>query len=103
MSFCVNLSAVKNEKLEMSAIFENQILDIRYYFSPLSVLKVRSLLNNLKDGQMLEVWSNDFETIDVLEQIIRNSNDELVGIEKEGEYEKIYIRRCKDRTDSVPI
>ena len=52
---------------------------------------------------MLEVWSNDSETKDVLERIIRNSNDELVGIEKEGEYEKIYIRRCKDRTDSVPI
>ena len=95
--------AVNNEKKKMSVTFKNQTLDIRDYPSPISVLKVRSLLNNMKDGQILEVWSNDFETIDVLEQIIRNSNDELVGIEKEGEYEKIYIRRCKDRTDSVPI
>lgn len=82
---------------------ENQILDIRDYFSPLSVLKVRSLLNNLKDGQMLEVWSNDSETKDVLERIIRNSNDELVRIEKESEYEKIYIRRCKNRITSAPV
>ena len=46
---------------------------------------------------MLEVWSNDLETNDLLERIIGNSNDEWVGIEKKGEYEKITIRRCKDR------
>ena len=87
----------------MPTTSENQILDIRDYFSPLSVLKVRSLLNNLKDGQMLEVWSNDSETKDVLERIIRNSNDELVRIEKGSEYEKIYIRRCKNRITSAPV
>jgi TusA-related sulfurtransferase len=80
----------------MLATSENQVLDIRDYFSPLSVLKVRRLLNNLNDGQMLEVWSNDPETADVLKRIIRNSNDELVGIEKGSEYETIYIRRCKN-------
>ena len=80
----------------MLATSENQVLDIRDYFSPLSVLKVRRLLNNLNDGQMLEVWSNDPETADVLKRIIRNSNDELVGIEKGNEYETIYIRRCKN-------
>ena len=81
----------------MQAVSKTQILDVRDYFSPLSVLKVRFLLNNLEDGQMLEVWSNDLETNDLLERIIGNSNDEWVGIEKKGEYEKITIRRCKDR------
>jgi len=52
---------------------------------------------------MLEVWSNDSETKDVLERIIRNSNDRLVGTERESEYEKIYIRRCKDRATSGPV
>lgn len=80
----------------MLATSENQVLDIRDYFSPLSVLKVRRLLNNLNDGQMLEVWSNDPETADVLKRIIRNSNDELVGSEKGSEYETIYIKRCKN-------
>lgn len=103
VSFWVNTSAVKNEKPEMAATSKNQILDIRDHFSPLSVLKVRSLLNNLKDGQMLEVWSNDSETKDVLERIIRNSNDELVGIKKHSEYEKIYIRRRKNRTTFGPV
>ena len=101
--FFVHASIVKNEKRKMSATSENQILDMRHYFSPLSVLKVRSLLNNLKDGQMLEVWSNDFETKDILERIIGKSNDEWVGVEKVGEYEKIYIRRCKHETTSVPV
>ena len=78
----------------MSVTFKNQTLDIRDYPSPISVLKVRSLLNNMKDGQILEVWSNDFETKMVLNQVIKNSNDELLGIEKEDEYEKIYIKRC---------
>lgn len=78
----------------MSVTFENKTLDIRDYTSPLSVLKVRSLLNNMKNGQILEVWSNDFETKVVLKQIIKNSNDELIVIEKEGEYEKIYIKKC---------
>ena len=103
VSFWVNASAVKNKKPEMATTLKNQILDIRDYFSPLSVLKVRSLLNNLKDGQMLEIWSNDSETKDVLERIIRNSNDEWVGIEKQSEYEKIYIRRRKKRTTSAPV
>jgi len=79
----------------MSKSPENQVLDIRDYFSPLSVLKVRSRLNNLKDGQMLEVWTNDIETKDDLERIIANSQDQLIGIEKDSEIEKIYIRRCK--------
>ena len=48
----------------------------------------------MKDGQILEVWSNDFETKMILNQVIKNSNDELLGIEKEDEYEKIYIKRC---------
>lgn len=87
----------------MATTLKNQILDIRDYFSPLSVLKVRSLLNNFKDGQMLEIWSNDSETKDVLERIIRNSNDEFVGIEKQSKYEKIYIRRRKKRTTSAPV
>ena len=72
---------------------QNQTLDIRDCLSPLAVLKVRSLLNNMKDGQILEVWSNDFETRVVLEQVIKNSNDELLSIEKQREYEKIYIKR----------
>ena len=92
----MNASTVENVKRKMLATSENQVLDIRDYFSPLSVLKVRRLLNNLNDGQMLEVWSNDPETADVLKRIIRNSNDELVGIEKGNEYETIYIRRCKN-------
>ena len=87
----------------MAAISKNQILDIRNYFSPLSVLKVRCLLNTLNEGQMLEVWSNDSETKDVLERIIENSNDELVGINTQSEYEKIYIRRRKIRSPSAPV
>ena len=91
--FCLNAPTVDNEKWEMSVTFENQTLDIRNYLSPLSVLKVRSLLNKMKHGQILEVWLNDFETKVVLEQIIKNSNDELLGVEKKDEYEKIYIKR----------
>lgn len=87
----------------MPATSDNQILDIRDYFSPLSVLKVRSLLNTLKDGQLLEVWSNDLETRDILERIIGTSDDEWIGTKKVGEYEKIYIRRCKYRTPSVSV
>ena len=87
----------------MIAPSKNQILDIRNYFSPLSVLKVRCLLNTLNEGQMLEVWSNDSETKDVLERIIKNSNDELVGINTQSEYEKIYIRRRKKRTPSAVV
>ena len=71
----------------------NQILDIRDYFSPLSVLKVRSALDTMENGQILEVWSNDFETKTVLKQIMKNSDDELLRSVNTGEYEKIYIKR----------
>jgi TusA-related sulfurtransferase len=74
---------------------KTQALDIRNDPSPLSILKVRSALNNMKEGHVLEVWSNDLETRVALDQIIDRSNDEFLGIEKESEYEKIYIKRCK--------
>ncbi len=77
----------------MSLSCENQTLDIRDYISPLSVLKVKSVLNKMKHGQILEVWSNDSETKILLEQIIKNSSDVLLGFEKMDEYEKIYIKR----------
>jgi len=70
-------------------------LDIRNDPSPLSILKVRSALNNMKEGHVLEVWSNDLETRVALDQIIDRSDDEFLGIEKESEYEKIYIKRCE--------
>lgn len=73
---------------------QNRTLDIRDYLSPLAILKVRSLLKNMEDGQILEVWSNDFETEAVLEQVIKNShNNELLRIVKDSEYEKIYIKK----------
>ena len=42
------------------------------------------------------VKSGDCWLCDV-EQIIENSNDELFRIEKQGEYEKIYLRRYTPR------
>ena len=77
----------------MSVPFSNQKLDIRNYISPLSVLKVRSILSKMKHNQVLEVWLNDFETKIILEQLINNSKDEFIRAEKKEEYEKIYIQR----------
>ena len=77
----------------MSETLKNQTLDIRNYLSPLSVLKIKSRLNEMKDGQILEVLSNDFETSVVLGQIIENSSDELIGVEQKDEYKKISIKR----------
>ncbi len=71
-----------------------QKLDIRDYLSPLSILKVKSVLNNMKEGQILEVWTNDNETEVVLEQIIKNSNDQWLGLEKKREYEKVSIKKA---------
>jgi TusA-related sulfurtransferase len=93
MRFWLNAPTLTNEPWEMSLRCENQTLDIRGYLSPLSVLKVKSVLNKMKHGQILEVWSNDSETKVVLEQIIKNSTDVLLGFEKMDEYEKIYIKR----------
>jgi TusA-related sulfurtransferase len=85
----------EGEKVDMSVKMADQTLDIRDYLNPLSILKVQSVLNKMRDGQILEVWSNDVETKVVLVQIVDNSNNELVTIEKQGEYEKIYIKRCR--------
>ncbi len=78
----------------MSIILGKQKLDIRDYLSPLSILKVKSVLNNMKEGQILEVWTNDNETEVVLEQIIKNSNDQWLGLEKKREYEKVSIKKA---------
>ena len=78
-----------------------QLLDVRDYFSPLSILKVNSVLKTMKDGQILEVWSNDVETEIVLKQIIQNSDDELVGIEKEEGFGKMYIKRGVEKKSST--
>ena len=68
-------------------------LDVRNYFCPLSILKIRSVLDCMRIGEILEVWSNDLETKEDLEQIIKSSNDELLRIENQEGYDKFFIKR----------
>jgi len=68
-------------------------LDIRGYFTPLSVLKVQLRLDGMASGEVLEVWLNDFDTEEDLKEILRVSANELVSVESQGEFDKIYIKR----------
>ena len=85
----------------MAPSLGTQRIDVRDYFSPLSILKVNSVLKTMKDGQILEVWSNDVETQMILKQIIQNSEDELVRIEKEEGFGKMYIKRGVEKKSST--
>ena len=69
------------------------LLDVRNYICPLSILKIRSMLDCMSIGETLEVWSNDLETKEDLQQIIKNSNDELLRIENQEGYDKFFIQR----------
>ena len=55
-----------------------------------------SLLKLLKPGQVLEVLGTDPLTLKDLPHILEQSGDQLIGIDKQPDFFRMFLRRGRD-------
>ncbi|NTV33113.1 MAG: sulfurtransferase TusA family protein [Deltaproteobacteria bacterium] len=68
-------------------------LDLIGVVSPICLLKCKGALSRLNPGEVLEVMVQDEEVVESLSMILKQSQDSLESITKEGECFRISIRR----------
>lgn len=68
-------------------------LNLLEVMSPLCLLKCKSFLDEMKSGNSLEVLVQDPEVVEDLVKIVERSKDQLIKVEKEGEYFRVYIEK----------
>ena len=61
-----------------------------------------SLLKLLKPGQVLEVLGTDPLTLKDLPHILEQSGDQLIGIDKQPEFFRMFLRRGRDGENASP-
>lgn len=71
----------------------DRVLDARGWSCAWCSLKVMSMLKLLKPGQVLEVLGTDPDTLKDLPHILEQSEDQLIGIDKQPEFFRLYLRR----------
>jgi TusA-related sulfurtransferase len=66
-------------------------VDVTDLIVPISLLMVRKKLTEMNHGQIAEVLCGDSETKAVLIDILRNSKDRCLGVEKKNNRYKLFI------------
>jgi tRNA 2-thiouridine synthesizing protein A len=86
-------AAVEEREKKMKT---ERILDARGCSCPWCCLKAMSLLKLLKPGQILEVLGTDPLTLKDLPHILEQSGDQLIGIDKQPDFFRMFLRRGRD-------
>ena len=71
------------------------VLDLRGVISPLNLLKCKSRLKSMEQGDVLEVMLADIDVIQDLIMIVNRSRDEVVYKNKIKDYICLGIKRGK--------
>ncbi|MCD4722799.1 MAG: sulfurtransferase TusA family protein [Desulfobacula sp.] len=71
------------------------VLDLRGVISPLNLLKCKSRLKSMEQGDVLEVMLADIDVIQDLIMIVNRSRDEVVYKNKNKDYICLGIKRGK--------
>ncbi|MEM2123648.1 MAG: sulfurtransferase TusA family protein [Candidatus Bathyarchaeia archaeon] len=73
-----------------------RLLDCTGLYCPMPTIKVREALNQLKDGEILEVLADDPATEEDIPNLIKRLGQQLIKIEKEeGGVIRILIKRVR--------
>ncbi len=78
----------RDAESEMSSIME---LDLRGVGLPVSLLKFKSALDNIKSEEALEVLVEDPGVVEDFVKIIRRSQGRMIRPRREGDYYRIHI------------
>jgi len=77
----------------MAAQVANIKLDLKGVIAPVSLLKCKSFLKTMSQGDILTVFINDDDVISDLKLIVERSEDSIISIQKEKDHTRIKIRR----------
>lgn len=73
----------------------DEVLDLRGLTCPEPVLKTKKAVDQLRIGQVIEVWGTDPGTKSDLPAWARRVGHEFLGYKEEAEYVKYYVRKSK--------
>ena len=76
-------------------VIPNKTLDCLGLYCPEPVFKTRLELDELKVGETLEVLADDPAAESDIRSLVKNLEQELVSISKEGDTVRILIRKVK--------
>lgn len=73
----------------------NKTLDCLGLYCPEPVFKTRMELDELKNGEILEVLADDPAAEEDIRSLVKNLGHELVSVKKEGDKVHILIKKAK--------
>lgn len=78
----------------------DKILDARGWSCPWCILKAESLLKLMEPGKILEVLVTDPQIIRDLPSVLRQSNDQMIKVDQQQEFCRLYVRRGQKEKNS---
>ena len=73
--------------------YANKVIDLRGISCPWSILKAKSELKRMRPGQVLEVLSTDPLTLKDFPSILKETDDEVVRVDRGPEFFSLYVRK----------
>jgi tRNA 2-thiouridine synthesizing protein A len=73
----------------------DRTLDCLGLYCPEPVFKTRLELDEMKVGEMLEVWADDPAAESDIRSLVKNLGYELIGVTKKGDTVKIQIKKSR--------
>ena len=71
-------------------------LDCFGLLCPMPIIRTAQKIKEMKKGEILEVTSTDAGIKEDMPAWCRQTGQEFLGLEEEGEFIKVYVRKLKD-------
>lgn len=71
----------------------DKVLDVRGWSYPWCILKTKSGLTHMDQGQVLEILGTDPQAIRSLSLVLGRAGDELLAVEEGPEFFRLYLRK----------
>lgn len=71
----------------------DKVLDVRGWSYPWCILKTKSELTHMNQGQVLEVLGTDPQAIRSLPVVLGRAGDEVLGVENGPDFFRLYLRK----------
>jgi tRNA 2-thiouridine synthesizing protein A len=83
----------RSEKQEMKP---DATLDCYGLLCPMPIIQTAKKIKELRVGQVLEVLSTDEGIVDDMPAWCKMTGQEYLGLEKDGDVYRVYVRKVKD-------
>jgi tRNA 2-thiouridine synthesizing protein A len=76
----------------------DKVLDVRGWSYPWCILKTKSELTRMDQGQVLEVLGTGPQAMENLPVVLGRAGDEVLGVEDGPKFFRLYLRKAPRRT-----